>query len=157
MQLIDNNDVDQLKDWGMKRNNINFLESFPEIELDEKISPLILASYLARFDLVKMMLENNSLDIDQASESIGHTPLTVACITGNYEIVKLLVESGAEVNKPTTFNVTPFSCCFQRLLEEETNVFENRKICIRMAELLLQYGADINWIVDKTKGYTILM
>lgn len=26
-----------------------------------------------------------------------------------------------------------------------------------MAELLLQYGADIDWIVDKTKGYTLLM
>lgn len=26
-----------------------------------------------------------------------------------------------------------------------------------MAELLLVYGADINWIVDKTHGYTMLM
>jgi hypothetical protein len=26
-----------------------------------------------------------------------------------------------------------------------------------MAELLLQAGADINWIADKQKGYTILM
>jgi len=26
-----------------------------------------------------------------------------------------------------------------------------------MAELLLHYGADINWIVDKQHGYTLLM
>lgn len=26
-----------------------------------------------------------------------------------------------------------------------------------MAELLLQNGADINWIVDKNKGHTLLM
>ncbi len=26
-----------------------------------------------------------------------------------------------------------------------------------MAELLLQHGADINWIVDKTMWYTLLM
>lgn len=26
-----------------------------------------------------------------------------------------------------------------------------------MAELLLQNGSDINWIVDKNKGYTLLM
>ena len=26
-----------------------------------------------------------------------------------------------------------------------------------MAELLLVYGADINWIIDKTHGYTMLM
>lgn len=43
---------------------MNFLESFPEIDLDEKMSPLILASYLARFDVVKMILDNPTLDID---------------------------------------------------------------------------------------------
>jgi len=47
------------------------------------------------------------IDIDMASSDIGHTPLTVACLTGNYEIVKLLIEKGAEVNKPTYLNVTP--------------------------------------------------
>ena len=26
-----------------------------------------------------------------------------------------------------------------------------------MAQLMLEYGADINWIVDKVKGYTLLM
>lgn len=40
---------------------------------------------------------------------------------------------------------------------QEKNVFENRKICFKMAELILQYGGDINWIVDKTHGYTLLM
>jgi hypothetical protein len=28
---------------------------------------------------------------------------------------------------------------------------------MKMAELLLHYGADINWIVDKQHGYTLLM
>ena len=28
---------------------------------------------------------------------------------------------------------------------------------MKMAELLLTYGADINWIVDKQHGYTLLM
>ena len=58
------------------------------------------------------------IDIDMASSDIGHTPLTVACITGNYEILKLLIEKGAEVNKPTLLNATPFLCCFMRLEEE---------------------------------------
>ena len=71
-----------------------------------------------------------------ASSDIGHTPLTTASITGNYEILKFLIEKGAEVNKPTLLNTTPFVCCFMRL-EEEQNVFENRKICLKMAELLL--------------------
>ena len=96
------------------------------------------------------------MDIDLSSRDSGHTALTTACITGNYEIIKLLIDSGAEVNKPTLLNSTPFLCCFQRL-EEEKNVFENRKICLKMAELLLQFGADIDWIIDKNKGLTLLM
>lgn len=28
---------------------------------------------------------------------------------------------------------------------------------MKMAELLLSYGADLNWIVDKSHGYTLLM
>jgi hypothetical protein len=28
---------------------------------------------------------------------------------------------------------------------------------MKMAELLLHYGADVNWIVDKNHGYTLLM
>jgi hypothetical protein len=35
--------------------------------------------------------------------------------------------------------------------------YENRKICFKMAEMLFQHGADINWFIDKKKGYTILM
>jgi hypothetical protein len=75
---------------------------------------------------------------------------------GNYEIIKLLLDQGSEVNKPTLLNSSPFACCFFRL-EEENNVFENRKIVLKMAELLLMYGADIDWIVDKRRGHTLLM
>lgn len=46
--------------------------------------------------------------------------------------------------------------CFSRL-NEESNVYENTKICFKMVELLLDYGADINWVVDKSKGHTLLM
>ena len=71
------------------------------------------------------------------TEDSGHTPMTIACLTGNYEILHLLIMSNAEVNKPTTSSYTPLICCFQRLVEEEKNVFENRKICLKMAEMLL--------------------
>ena len=60
------------------------------------------------------------------------------------------------INKPTKLNETAFKLCFNRL-NEETNLFENKKICFKMAELLLDYGADINWIIDKNKGHTLLM
>ncbi len=81
--------------------DLNFLETLSEIEIDTKITPLICASYLGRYDIVKMILENPNIDIDQESSEIGHTPLTAACITGNYEIIKMLIDHGAEINKPT--------------------------------------------------------
>lgn len=118
MTLIFNNDIESLKSIGIKFLNLNFLEQTPANDLDSKITPLIYASYLGKYDLTKLLLENPSIDIDMASSDIGHTPLTTASITGNYEILKLLIEKGAEVNKPTLVNTTPFVCCFMRLEEE---------------------------------------
>lgn len=155
LHLISQNDMESLKELGIKTKNMNFLETFTEADIDTKISPLICACYYGRNEIVKLLLENECIDIDISSEEAGHTPLTISCMTGNYEILRILTAGGAEVNKPTAFNHTPFICCFQRL-EEEQNMFENRKICLKMAELLLQFGADINWIVDKVKGYTLL-
>lgn len=45
-------------------------------------------------------------------------------MTGNYEILKLLLDAGAEVNKPNSFSQTPFIVCFTRL--EEVSGFEMR-------------------------------
>jgi ankyrin repeat protein len=156
MHAVHDNDSDQLKKLGARECNLNFLYDYKELSFDRRISPLILASYLGRIECVKMILENPFIDVDQSSEDSGYTPLCVACLTGNYEIVKLLVDAAAETNLPNKFNQTPFVLCFSRL-NEETNVFENTKICFKMIELLLDHGGDINWIVDKNKGHTILM
>ena len=40
-----------------------------------------------------MLMQNPSLDFDLSSSNNGHTPLTIACMTGNYEIVRLLIEN----------------------------------------------------------------
>jgi len=156
MVHIFENDPSALKKWKVGQRNINYLTEFSEVNLESRLSPLILGCYLGRLDCVKMILDNPFVDVDFASEDSGFTPLCIACLTGNYEIVKLLVDADAEVNKPTKFNETPMKLCFNRL-NEETNLFENKKICFKMAELLLDHGADINWIVDKTKGHNLLM
>ena len=36
-------------------------------------------------------------------------------------------------------------------------MFENKNLCLKMAELLLQYGADINTYVSPGEGLTLLM
>lgn len=154
--LIYNNDLLSLKNLDILKKNLNFLKEYNEINLDTKIHPLLCACYLGRCEIVKYILMNPSIDIDLGSMDSGHTPLTIACMTANYEILQMLIEADAEVNKPNAFNQTPLITSFSRL-DEESNVYENRKLCFKMAELLLQNGSDINWIVNKKKGYSLLL
>jgi len=67
--------------------------------LDSKITPLAQAAYLGRKRIVEIMLENYTyLDLNMATQVNGYSPLSSACMAGNYEIVCLLAENGADVN-----------------------------------------------------------
>ena len=45
------------------------------------------------------MLENIlHLDLNLPTSDSGYTPLSAACMAGNYDIVCLLAENGADVN-----------------------------------------------------------
>lgn len=83
------------------------------------------------------------------------TPLTVACMRANYEIVRLLVLAKAEINKPNFLNQSPLTAIIFRLADEPVS-FENSCICFRIAEYLINHGADINWVFDKNRGYSLL-
>jgi len=82
--------------------------------------------------------------------------LIAGCITNNFEVVKLLVDSGAEVNKPSNSKITPLTASFIKLYND-TNIYENRMICFKTAQMLLESNADINWIIDKKNGWTFIM
>eukprot|EP00831_Metopus_contortus_P070986 TRINITY_DN64923_c0_g1_i1.p1 TRINITY_DN64923_c0_g1~~TRINITY_DN64923_c0_g1_i1.p1 ORF type:complete len:223 (-),score=23.15 TRINITY_DN64923_c0_g1_i1:131-799(-) len=120
------------------------------------MTPLTVAAFSGRIEIVCYLLENTKIDVDFPTETSKLTPLIVACSSGFYEIVRELLEWGADVNKPSLDGQTPFSFCFGRL-DETTNLFENKSLCLAMSELLLNYGADINVIVDKEKGNSLLM
>ena len=68
--------------------------------------------------MAKLLLENKFIDCDLETEHNKHTPLTVACLGSNYEMVKLLIAKGAEVNKPTALFQTPLIVTLLRLIEE---------------------------------------
>ena len=136
--------------------DMNYLEEFKDIEVDNLISPLHLASFTGKVEIVKLLLENETIDLDLPTKDSGFTAASIACATGNYEILRLLIENGADVNKENNFNQPPLFYCFTRL-QEDTNVFENQLICMKMADSLLQNGANIDYIVDKKKNYTLLM
>ena len=42
---------------------------------------------MGKLDTAKLLLQNLSIDIDFGTYDSGYTPLIVACLTGNYEIV----------------------------------------------------------------------
>ena len=74
---------------------------------------------------------------------------------GNYEIARLLILAGAEANKPNSLNQTPLAATIFRLAEEPPS-FENSLMCFRMGDFLVNHGADTNWILDKSRGYSLL-
>ncbi len=41
-------------------------------------------------------------------------------------------------------------------LADEPISFENTCICLRIGEFLIDHGADVNWIVDKNRGFSLL-
>lgn len=142
----------------MKLQNcdLNFLEEFKEVEIDNKITPLICAASLGRLECTKLLLDNKTIDVNMPSDEYQCTPLGVACAAGNLEIVRLLLERNADVNKRANFEQLPLTLCFTRF-HEEVNAYENQLICMKMAEMLLQRGADIDVVVDEDKGHTLLM
>lgn len=136
--------------------DLNYFYEFPELELDSRVTPLIVAAHLGKNDIVKIFLQNEHIDINLGSHDLQLTPLCVACSAGNYEVVETLISNGADVNKPDMLTRSPLSFCFTRL-QEDTNVFENNLICMKMANALLQNGADIDFAIIKDKGKTLLM
>jgi ankyrin repeat protein len=69
--------------------------------------------------------------------------------------VRLLVLANAEINKPNALNHSPLACAIYRLADEPVS-FENTQICFLIAEFLINHGADVNWIVEKGRGFSLL-
>ncbi len=112
--------------------------------MDDRITPLSCASFLGRLKIAELLLENALVDLDMCTEEHEYTPLSSACMAGNYEIVKLLCENGAQVNHRNSLGYTPMLYAFSRMTET-SNIYENKNICLKIAEVLLHFGADINY------------
>ena len=135
--------------------NLNWLEAHPKTDLDELITPLTCAAFLGRADIIQFLLKNESIDLEMATVMNEYTPLMAACMAGSLEVVSFLAENCADVNAMNSMAQTPLNHCFSRLTENpNSNPFENKSICFRIAEILLSYGADIN---KKSMNRTLLM
>ena len=100
------------------------------------------------------MLSNYTyLDLNLPTIENCYTALSSACMAGNYEIVCMLAQNGADVNKVDCMEQTPLIYCFSRMNEDE-NYFENKALALRMSDVLMQHGADPDML---SNGRTILM
>lgn len=133
--------------------DLNWTEKHFKTDLDDLVTPLACASFLGRVRITELLIENPFIDINLPTEENEFSPLCAACMAGNYEIVKILAENGADVNFQNSLSQTPLLYCFSRMTETN-NIYENKNICLKIAEVLLSNGADINHF---HYGKTLLM
>lgn len=108
------------------------------VEKDEKyvnsfstdgFTPLGLASFFGFYEGVEFLLKHGADPNLPAQNSFKVAPLHSACAISNYEIAKLLLKNGAEVNVSQAGGVTPLH-----------SAAHNGKD--RLVQLLLEHGAD---------------
>jgi ankyrin repeat protein len=96
-------------------------------------TPLIIAAYLERIEILKTIIEQTQ-NIDHKVEgSITETALLEACGQRRLESIKLLVEAEANLEQEDRFGLTPLSKIF-------TNIFSDP---IPSATYLISNGAKI--------------
>ncbi|MDR6921944.1 MULTISPECIES: ankyrin repeat domain-containing protein [Chryseobacterium] len=96
-------------------------------------TPLIIAAYLERIEILKIIIQQTQ-NIDQKVQgSITETALLEACGQRRLESIKLLVEAGAGLEQEDRFGLTPLSRIF-------TNTFSDP---IPSADYLVSKGAKI--------------
>ena len=81
----------------------------------------------------------------------GASPLMLACYKGYYEIVKILINNGADVNFTDNYKRTPF---YNAIID--INLQKKNSNVIKILELLIQHGAKKKNIVT-SDGRTPLL
>ena len=69
-----------------------------DYELENPLRPLHIAAIEGKPRMARALIENGAC-VDSA-DSKGKTPLFYACTKGNFEVVEVLIELGADINKP---------------------------------------------------------
>merc|ERR1712034_261816 len=118
----------------------------------------------AYLDIVEYLIQNKA-DVNLRTIEVGITPLSLATLKDNFEIVKILLDNGADVNKTTSDGRTPlhFAAEFgsfeiaEHLIRNKADIdcrtFKHKETPLTIAaiannfeiiKILLENGADVN-------------
>lgn len=97
---------------------------------------------------VKNIIKNNKELVNYRLNSVGETPLTIACQNARYDIVVYLINNGANVNEKDYDGMTPL---LHSLSFYQSN-FESRK---KIFKTLIENNAYIN--AQNKSGWSALM
>jgi ankyrin repeat protein len=130
-----------------------FLENGAHINGDELLekqdTPLIAASSL-HVDKVAILYIENGADVHHRG-CHGGTALHWASWCGRPEVVRRLIQAGAEINKRCIdFNATPLFWAIHGLKNDGANDIDNYLACVR---ILIRSGADKN--IPNGEGKTV--
>jgi ankyrin repeat protein len=96
--------------------------------------------------LVKYLLEKSySVDIDKASDYHGETPLYVAVEYGQLEIVRYLIEKGADIRKRNKEGANPL----YQAISSGSFKTQNCSTYVEIAKILLEEGAELDAVVQQ--------
>lgn len=64
LNCIYTNNIDALGEMRVTQKNLNWLEAHPKTDLDELISPLTCAAFLGRLQVLELLLESPTIDLE---------------------------------------------------------------------------------------------
>jgi ankyrin repeat protein len=112
-----------------------------EQKLPCRISDYVASSNVA-LDKIKNCVEKEAGDVNEANNMIKSSGLYLASYFGRLDIVKYLVEHGANVNQADIYNRTPLmmACCNQEFRPE----VRGARPYTQIAKYLIDHGANVN-------------
>lgn len=135
-ELINNNDVELFK--YLLLNSKTLINNIDKFDNNNDFNLLLFSCFNSKSEFVRLLIEYNANVNVLNRENIF--PLYDACKVNNIEIVKLLIENGADIYKANIFNMTALG----------VSVIKDRKECF---EYLLDKIDDFT----KLKDYTIVL
>jgi len=134
-----------------RRGNLTAVRRILKIAPDELNNPkqdgctgLHMAALNNHKAVVDFLLQQNGISIDAVNKGENHTPLHIACHEGYLDIVKLLIEKGANKIAVDSSRKTPLHLCCEVSPEKVNEPEKSDANVLKMVEYLLKSGVPYN-------------